>query len=95
MGDNIEQNVSGNNNQVIGKGNGNKHKSEKPSSISIKPIKKITVIDWINPPATIAAFVGFISVEFGTYYYQIAYNHIIGAVIALLVFIIVAIFYKR
>jgi HEAT repeat protein len=95
IGDDINQNVSGNNNQVIGKVNGNNGTDEKKSSINSKPIKRKTVIDWINPPATIAAFVGFISVEIGTYFYPITYNHIIGAVIALLVFIIVAIFSKH
>ncbi len=48
----------------------------------------------LTDPATIAAFIGFLIVEIGTYFYPISYNHIIGVVIAIIVFMIVAIINK-
>ncbi len=58
-------------------------------------IKKKSFIDMINSPATIAAFIGFLSIEIGTYFYPINYNHIVSVFIAIFVFVIVAIFNKR
>ena len=91
---NIDQKVSGTGNQTVGKGNENKNYTENSSNVSKKPAKK-SLIDWINPPATIAAFIGLLAVEIGIYLYSGSYNHIIGVVIAIIVFVIVAIYYKR
>ncbi len=56
--------------------------------------EKLGFIKSLTDPATIAAFIGFLSVEIGTYFYPISYNHIIGVVIAIIVFMIVAIINK-
>ena len=75
--------------QVVVEGNENKNASDNI------PASKKSFINWINSPATIAAFVGFMCAEIGTYYYPVTYNHLISVVIAGLVFIIVAIFDKE
>jgi len=49
----------------------------------------------INTPATVAAFIGFLSTEIGTYFYPITYSHIISIVVAILAFLIVAILSKN
>ena len=72
---------------------------EKSKDQYIKPIKlnekKLSFFDSINSPTTIAAFIGFISAEIGTYFYSIEYNHLISVAIALFVFLITAIFTKE
>ena len=75
--------------QVVVKGNENKNASDNA------PASKKSLIKWINSPATIAAFVGFMCAEIGTYFYPITYNHLISVGIAGLAFIIVAIFNKE
>jgi hypothetical protein len=59
------------------------------ANMHANPHKK-SVVEWLNSPATIAAFIGFLSVEVGTYFYPVSYNHIISAIIALIAFVIVA-----
>ncbi len=75
--------------QVVVKGNENKNASYDA------PASKKSWIKWINSPATIAAFIGFLCAEIGTYYYPVTYNHLISVGIAGLAFIIVAIFNKE
>lgn len=75
--------------QVVVKGNENQNASYDA------PASKKSWIKWINSPATIAAFVGFMCAEIGTYFYPITYNHLISVGIAGLAFIIVAIFNKE
>ena len=91
IGDNvtISDVTVGDNSQIIGKGNENKNANYNA------PASKKSLIDWINSPATIAAFIGFMCAEIGTYYYPVTYNHLISVGIASLVFIIVAIFNKK
>ena len=96
MGDNItlkDVANSGENIQVVLKGDENKNINENVSIVGDE-VKK----SWIEPfnlPATIAAFIGFLTVEIGTFFYPITYNHIIGVVIAVVVFVIVSTINKR
>ena len=91
IGDNvtISDVTVGDNSQIIGKGNDNRNDSDNA------PTSKKSLIKWINSPATIAAFIGFLCAEIGTYFYPVTYNHLISVGIASLVFIIVAIFNKE
>ena len=75
--------------QVVVKGNDNKNANDNTH------VSKKSLLERINNPATIAAFVGFLCVEIGTYFYPITYNHLISVGIACLAFIIVAVFNKN
>lgn len=61
----------------------------------ISKVPKKSLTELLDVPAALAAFVGFLVTEFGTYYFQTSYNHLISVFIALLVFIIVALLNKR
>jgi len=80
------------NGQLIGKGNEN---ANVHTSATHPKSPNKSLVDWINPPATIAALIGFLTAEIGTYIYQTTYNHLISVAVALVVFIIVAIFNKH
>ena len=77
--------------QIIVKGDKNINAPVSPDS---EPAKK-SLIDRVNAPATFAAFVGFVISEAGTYFYPITYNHLISVFVAVLVFVLVAVFNKR
>ncbi len=83
--------ASGENIQVVVKGNENKKISESISS----EVEEQSWTTWFSPHATYAALIGFLATEIGTYLYPTAYNHLISVIIALLTFVIVAIFDKR
>jgi len=79
--------------QITAKGDENKNidSSASPESNTAKK----SLIDRINAPATFAAFVGFVISEIGTSFYPITYNHLISVFVAVLVFVLVALFNKR
>jgi len=80
------------NSQLIGKGieNSNVH-----TSATHPKSPNRSLLEWINPPATIAALIGFFTAEIGIYIYQTTYNHLISVAVAMVAFIIVAIFNKH
>lgn len=49
--------------------------------LRIKP-EKPGIFKLITDPSTLAALGGFFSVEIGTYFYPVSYNHLIGVFIA-------------
>ncbi|CAD6493589.1 MAG: hypothetical protein LAKADJCE_00544 [Candidatus Argoarchaeum ethanivorans] len=79
--------------QIIVKGDENKN-IDSPVSPDSEPAKK-SLIDRVNAPATFAAFVGFVISEIGTSIYPVTYNHLISVFVAVLVFVLVAVFNKR
>lgn len=59
----------------------NHHKDSK-----IQP-EKSGIFKLITDPSTLAALGGFFSVEIGTYFYPVSYNHLIGVFIAAVILI--------
>lgn len=75
----------------IGKDN---YQAQDSNSSNKKYLKK-SLPDILNSSATVAAFIGFLAVEIGTYFYPLSYNHLISAVAATISFIIVALLNRR
>lgn len=80
---------------IIGNGNiigdGNKQEISTPSNDnkdSKTQPEKPGIFKLITDPSTLAALGGFFSVEIGTYFYPISYNHLIGVFIAVVILII-------
>jgi len=93
-GDNITQHVTASEkSQVVAKGDENKNINV-PLPLNGDAAKK-SLIDQINAPATFAAFLGFVISEIGTHFYPITYNHLISVCVAVIVFVLVALFNKR
>ncbi|NJD78109.1 MAG: GTP-binding protein [Candidatus Methanoperedens sp.] len=57
--------------------------------------EKSHFLESITNSSTIAAFIGFLSVEIGTYFYPITFNHLISVAVAIFVFMIVSILTKN
>jgi HEAT repeat protein len=91
-----KQIIIGNGN-IIGEGNKQDQSSKSPPEKNSKKPHKLekSWIDILNSSATIAAFIGFLAVEIGTYFYPLSYNHLISVVVAAISLTIVAMLNRR